>query len=175
MAYAGKTRVAGDAASGIRFLENLAYLVPSYRGYKEKELRREEDSRLRSRVLAKLRVLQTLLDEQADHCTERELAPPAEALGGRVHRIEVVAEGVRYAPYGFSGFFDSDRVREEMLERLLEIDLLVLQDLDEAAEMLRDPPSAPAPRFSAFLTRLDESIERIEARLITRDKILGDF
>ena len=29
------------ASSGSRFLENLAYLVPGYRGYKEKELRQE--------------------------------------------------------------------------------------------------------------------------------------
>ncbi len=39
---------------GHRFLKNLAYLVPGYRGYKDKSLRREEDARLRNRVLGKL-------------------------------------------------------------------------------------------------------------------------
>ena len=44
MSGAGRTDP-GGSASGTRFLENLAYLVPGYRGYKEKELRREEDAR----------------------------------------------------------------------------------------------------------------------------------
>ncbi|MBM3317077.1 MAG: hypothetical protein FJY75_04410, partial [Candidatus Eisenbacteria bacterium] len=40
--------------SGLRFLENLAYLVPGYQGYKERGRRREEDSRLRARVYRRL-------------------------------------------------------------------------------------------------------------------------
>ena len=42
-----------DAAkrpSGLRFLENLAYLVPGYQGYKRRALRQDEDARLRVRV-----------------------------------------------------------------------------------------------------------------------------
>ena len=43
--------------SGLRFLENLAYLVPGYCGYKQWELRREEDSRLRARVFRRIQHL----------------------------------------------------------------------------------------------------------------------
>ena len=50
---------------GTRFLENLAYLVPSYQGYKNRDTRREEDSRLRGRILVKLRTLELLLESSS--------------------------------------------------------------------------------------------------------------
>jgi hypothetical protein len=163
-------------SSGTRFLENLAYLVPGYRGYKEKELRREEDARLRGRVLAKLQVLRKLIEERLTRLTERTLAAEAEQLDRRLRRVESVADAVRYAPYGFSGFFDVDQVREKTLDRLLEADLLLFQDLDEAVEHLEAAPFPPRsrPALTAFLDELDTDLDRIEARLVTRDKILGD-
>jgi hypothetical protein len=175
MSGAGRTDP-GGGTGGIRFLENLAYLVPGYRGYKEKELRREEDARLRGRVLAKLHVVKAIIEERLGCLTEQSLDSGADALDRRLRRAEGVADAVRYAPYGFSGFFDAEQVREETLEKILESDLLLFQDLDETVERLRGAPFPPRTKtaFTAFLTDLDADIERIEARLVARDKILGD-
>ncbi len=165
-----------ERASGGRFFENLAYLVPGYHGYKDKALRREEDSRLRGRALAGLRVLCTLLEERHARLVEQSLDGAAQEYERRLHRLESLAQAIRYAPYGFSGFFEVDRVREETLERLLETDLLLFQDLDEATERLRGAPFPPRTRsaLAAFLEQLDADIERIETRLVLRDKVLGD-
>jgi hypothetical protein len=83
---------------------------------------------------------------------------------------------VRYAPYGFRGFFDAEKVREETLEKILETDLLLFQDLDETVERLRGATFPPRTKtaFTAFLNDLDTDIERVETRLVARDKILGD-
>jgi len=166
----------GKGATGTRFLENLAYLVPGYRGYKEKELRREEDARLRSRVLAKLQVVRSLLADRLARLTEQNLDAAAEAIDRRARRIESLADAVRYAPYGFSGFFDAEKVREETLERVLETDLLLFQDLDDAVERQRGIPFPPRNKAALmeWMEATDADIERIETRLLTRDKILGD-
>ena len=161
---------------GSRFLENLAYLVPGYRGYKEKELRREEDARLRGRVLAKLQLIRGLLEERIGRLAEQSLDSGVEQLERRLRRVEGVADAVRYAPYGFSGFFDAEQVREETLEQLLETDLLLFQDLDDAVERLRGAPFPPRTRsaLAAYVQDLDADLDRTEARLVARDKILGD-
>jgi two-component sensor histidine kinase len=175
MSGAGRTDP-GGSTGGTRFLENLAYLVPGYRGYKEKDLRREEDARLRGRVLAKLQMVKALLEERLGRLSEQSLDSGAEALGRRLRRVEGVADAVRYAPYGFSGFFDAEEIREETLEKILETDLLLFQDLDETVERLRGATFPPRTKttFTAFLNELDADIERIETRLVARDKILGD-
>lgn len=161
---------------GTRFLENLAYLVPGYRGYKEKELRREEDARLRSRVLAKLHEVRNLLDQRMSKLTEGALDAHTEALDKRIRRLETLVDAVRYAPYGFSGFFDAESVREDTLERILESDLLLFQDMDDFSEIVRGTPFPPRSRsgFALFFESIDMNLDRIEHRLIARDKLLGD-
>ena len=166
----------GGSGGGTRFLENLAYLVPGYRGYKDKELRREEDARLRGRVLAKLQVMRALLEDRLAELAADRLDGRVDLVDRRLRRLETLADTVRYAPYGFSGFFDVDKVREDTLERLLETDLLLFQDLDDAVEHLRAAPFPPpsAEAFASLLAAIDKDIEQIETRLVTRDKILGD-
>jgi len=139
-------------------------------------LRREEDARLRGRVLAKLQAVRALLEDRLGRLTEQALEAGAEELDRRLRRTEGVADAVRYAPYGFSGFFDAEKVREETLERLLETDLLLFQDLDDALERLRGAPFPPRTRsaMAAFVQDIDADLDRIEARLVARDKILGD-
>ncbi len=175
MSGAGRTDLR-SSAGGTRFLENLAYLVPGYRGYKEKELRREEDARLRGRVLAKLQIVKAIIEDRLARLTEQSLDSGAESLDRRLRRVEGVADAVRYAPYGFSGFFDVEQVREETLEKILETDLLLFQDLDEMVERLRGAPFPPRTKtaLTNFLADLDADLERVEARLVSRDKLLGD-
>lgn len=162
--------------SGTRFLENLAYLVPGYRGYKGRDSRREEDSRLRSRVLSKLSLVRQMLEDRVGRLTEQSLDSAVEALEQRLRRVEGVSDAVRYAPYGFSGFFEAVRVREETLERILETDLLLFQDLDDTIEHLRGSSFPPRTRtaMASYLDSLDQDIERVETHLVMRDKILGD-
>ena len=169
-------RPKGAGSTGTRFLENLAYLVPGYRGYKEKELRREEDARLRSRVLAKLRLIQTSLEDRLARLADSSLSKGVEVFDQRIGRIEGIANAVRFAPYGFSGFFDAQKVREETLEQVLECDLLLFQDLEDTTDLVQNfsPPSRGRSALESFLEALDGHIRKIETRLVERDKVLGD-
>ena len=164
-----------STGSGDRFLANLAYLVPGYRGYKEQGLRRQEDARLRSRVMTRLGDVKTLLVNRLDTLQEVNLEAAAIQLAARITRIENLLAAVRYAPYGFVGFFDVAVIGEDQLEQILEIDLLLFQDLDDTAEMVRGTPFPPPnlPSFVRFFQDVDAALERIETRLVSRDKLLG--
>jgi hypothetical protein len=121
-------------------------------------------------------MLKALIEERLERLSEQSLDSGAEALDRRLRRIEGVADAVRYAPYGFSGFFDAVTIREDTLEKILETDLLLFQDLDEAVERLRGATFPPRTKtaFTSFLSDLDADVERVEARLVARDKTLGD-
>ncbi|MFN8548986.1 MAG: hypothetical protein U0527_13725 [Candidatus Eisenbacteria bacterium] len=131
---------------------------------------------MRSRVLAKLHEVHGLLEARMSKLTEGALDTHAEALDKRLRRMEGLADAVRYAPYGFSGFFDAESVREDTLERILETDLLLFQDMDDFSEATRGAPFPPRHRtgFTLFFEGIDQALDRIEHRLIARDKLLGD-
>jgi hypothetical protein len=163
--------------AGSRFLENLAYIVPGYQGYKDPANRREEDSRLRSRVIQGIAAIRTKLALLIGAAEALDAAPNLmEAFEARVQRLDGISDVVRYAPYGFTGFFDALDVREDSLERVLESDLLLFQDLDGLEELLERPslPVRTGPKRAAFLRSLDEAADDLERHLVLRDKILGD-
>jgi hypothetical protein len=168
-------RTPGRNDGGTRFLRNLAYLVPGYRGYKEKDLRREEDARLRSRVIGHLGEIREILHQRVERLRELSLESAERHLDARHARVEGLIRAVRFAPYGFAGFFDAGEIREETLEMILEIDLLLFQDLDDATEMLRGAPFPPSTEtvFGRYFGTIDHALDRIEHRLVARDKLLG--
>jgi hypothetical protein len=163
-------------SSGARFLANLAYLVPGYSGYRERDRRREEDSRLRSLVLGRLVEIRGGLTEILSALPDAKPTSWSDRLEERARKLDVIADAVRYAPYGFSGFFDATEIREDTLERILEADLLLFDDLDAIEALLgaAPPHHAGGAALQSFLTALDEAIDRLERHLIQRDKVLGD-
>jgi len=162
--------------SGLRFLENLAYLVPSYEGYKLPERRREEDSRLRALVADKLLHLQGAFEQIHERWAADEVGGLLEQLERRAQRLQTIAEAVRYSPYSSTGFFANDAAAEQQIESILEADLLILEDLDRAEEYLERCclTVTTAPRTArAFFRAVDEDLGRLERHLIMREKILA--
>lgn len=162
--------------AGTRFLENLAYLVPGYRGYKDKERRREEDSRLRSLLLRRLSEIRGMLVDILARAAEDPDSVDTEPMDERIEAIGSLSDTIRYAPYGFSGFFDAWEIAEGSLERILEVDLLLFEDLDLIEQVVLRAESIGKNQavMDEFLTSLDELTTRFEHHLIQRDKILGD-
>lgn len=163
-------------SSGLRFLENLAYLVPGYHGYKRRELRQEEDSRLRARVHAKLVQMTQALEEIRERWSGESRGTHMDQLHQRRLRLQSIADSVRYSPYGFKGFFDTDPLNRQILDQLLEADLLILDDLAAAEVHLAQNGCSvtTAPRTSrCFFRDLDEVLCQLEGHLIMREKILA--
>ncbi len=167
---------ASDRPAGSRFLENLAHLVPGYAGYREKDHRRDEDARLRSRLLQRLLEIRGCLSNLVSGSGLESSAGCSEHLESRAARLDGIADAIRYAPYGFSGFFDAATIREDALDRILEADLLLFYDLDAIERACERIAAHPRPngRFREAIEEADRAIEGLERHLIVRDKLLGD-
>jgi uncharacterized protein YoxC len=120
-----------DAAMG--GLERLIAKVPGYKGYKEKELRREADKMLRMEVAAKL-------DDQRKRLSELQMQLISQAqieylddLERAVMKLQLLIDRVRTASYGYGGLFDAVKVKEEQLDALYEYDNKMLDFVDDIA------------------------------------------
>ena len=143
--------------------------IPGYRGYHEKEARRDADGALR-RALAQdytaqhqrlPRVQQTLL---AAHRLDQ-LAPVDQAAG----RLQHFIDRLRTATYGYAGLRDAIPVDERALDQLYQFDLALADGVDEiggkieAVEQAADGGDLHAP-----LAALNSTIADLQARFDAR-------
>jgi hypothetical protein len=160
--------------NGLRFLENLAYLVPGSRGYRRRELRREEDSRLRARVNEEMRQALQELEQVHQRWRSHAAAAHLDELDRQRLRLMTLCTAVRQGPYDHWSFFETDELRETTIECILEADLLILQDLAESREHVSVGTAPGAPRRAGpFLQELVAHLDRLEQHLIMRERVLA--
>lgn len=143
-----------DEMSG---LEKLVSKIPGYKGYKEKEQRREADKLLREHIANRLRTVKTQLDGlQTDLISAGKIDLLDEA-GSASTQLQTFIDRLRTASYGYSGLFDAVRVKEDDLDRVYEFDASLLSYAD---------------RLEGAIGRAREGLEGEDARsliLLIRD------
>ncbi|MCS7287184.1 MAG: hypothetical protein RMK30_09200 [Anaerolineae bacterium] len=110
----------------LRGLEKLALSIPGFKGYKEKEIRREADRLLRQHVASVLEEARGLLQETQIMVMQRGKIGLLDDLERAVMKLQNTADRLRTASYGYSGFFDAVKIREEELDALYDFDLSLL-------------------------------------------------
>lgn len=96
--------------------------IPGFRGYQDKEVRREADKLLRQHLAA-------AFQEQRDRLSALQARLAATRRLGEVARLEMgiakvtrLADRLRSASYGYAGWFDAVSVHADELDRLYEYD-----------------------------------------------------
>ncbi|MFP4345870.1 MAG: hypothetical protein ACLFU8_14335 [Anaerolineales bacterium] len=137
--------------------KGIAEVVPGYKGYKQKEMRREADKLLREAIASRMRTVKTKLDAlQQDLISSGKFDLLDEAEGAAT-QLQTFIDRVRTAAYGYAGLFDAVRVQEEDLDRLYEYDALLMDYVD---------------RVEGAISRAREVVETEEVRshiLLIRD------
>jgi hypothetical protein len=97
--------------------------IPGYRGYKEKELRREADKLLRDRIAAGVAEEVRRLSGLKLELTNRGQLMALPDFERATTKLQRFADQVRTASYGYAGLFDAVKVEEGELNALYEYDL----------------------------------------------------
>ncbi len=112
----------------LRLLEKLELIIPGFKGYKQKEIRREQDKALRNRLVKALEGLKyDLVGMEDEHPDDLELIKNVEALIARVQKLE---DEIEHADYGYAGFFDLIHIDEDKLDQIYEHDLKMFELID---------------------------------------------
>ena len=128
-----KKDVYAEAKSQMRLSERIVAAIPGFRGYKEKELRRESDKLIRNHLHRKLSESKDDLKSVFQKLSDRryfDVLTDMDRLMAKVDRIE---EKVNHASYGYSGFFDVVKVKEENLDRMIDFDNKLVDAVDGLA------------------------------------------
>lgn len=164
-----------EEARGQRnWLERLGDKIPGYRGFQDRELRRDVDRTLREHLASELGRLKTVLRDRSRAWVD---AGKIGALNGfdRLDRqLDGLSQAIRFSDYGASGLFDPVKIGDAELQRLYEFDLSVVNDL---AQLESDVATLPAPGGedpAAALDRLLQEARALDGKWRQREQVISN-
>jgi hypothetical protein len=82
---------------------------------------------LRERITGKLRAVKDVLNEKGQSVTKSGDLGPLDEIARVDKRLEKLSDSIRYAEYGYSGFFDQKEISERTLRSIYEADLDLME------------------------------------------------
>lgn len=159
------------ARAGQNPLEQIANAIPGFRGYREKELRRDADRLQREYLASRLEQAKKSFDGLAAAASRTGALDAINDVETARKRLDKVVARIRYADRGYAGFFDTIKVDEAALERVYRFDLGLLQGVEEALRTATGAAAAPNPVQAVrdTVARLDA----LDSALAERESILA--
>ena len=103
-------------------IDKIVKKIPGFSGYFIKEERRENDKRLREKIFHDLDKIKSVLNEIGIRVTKSDDLSLLDEIERVRKRLEKLRDSIRYANYGYSGFFDQKDVGEETLVSVYKVD-----------------------------------------------------
>lgn len=132
-------KVRSEMKGEMSLVERIAMYIPVYRGYREKNLRREEDRAVRNEVARSIQGTKAdLATIQRQLVGQPDLLLDMERVRTKVDRYDVM---VRKAVNGYSAFHTAVKISEDDLDALVRWDAKLVDDIQllrqATADLLR--------------------------------------
>ena len=148
-------------------LESLIRHVPGFRGYLDREERRESDHLVRKWMADRLQQCKQGLDDYLRTLVEAgkldELSPFEQFRS----RLDGLINRIRSADRGYSGMFDLVKVQEAELDQVYQLDTAMVNDvtaLAEIVEQLATQTDAPKVIASNLLKKIADADQQLAKR-----------
>ena len=166
------------AKEEMRLSERILAELPGFRGYKEKEIRRETDKLVRNHVYLKLTEVRDDLKDVFQKLSDRRLYEVLTDMDRFIMRFDRVAEKINHASYGYAGFFNVLKIEEEKLDKMVTFDdgLIdyVKKIIDETNVFKGEVRKQEFERVREHIQKLSDSLELLEGTFDEREEtILG--
>ena len=128
--------VYAQAKSEMRLSERIAAALPGFRGYKEKELRRESDKLIRTHLALKLSKGKDTVRSISQRIADKRYLDILTDIDRLTAKMDRITEKVNHASYGYSGFFDIVKVKEDNLDRMIAYDNQLLEGVNSLTDQI---------------------------------------
>ena len=166
----------GKAKDEMRLSERILAELPGFRGYKEKELRRESDKLIRNNLYEKLMKARSDLKEVFQQLSQQRRFEVLTDMDILVTKYDRVAEKINHASYGYAGFFNVLKVDEEKLDKMIEFDAQLVDEVqaivDEASAFKKDTGNKVFENAKDHIQKTNETLETLEDTFDERGEII---
>ena len=151
------------------YLEKIASHIPGVAGYREREMRRETDRRIREFLALRLDEGRASLNAVRNAATDAGELKMLDAIGRLDRIVQKSVSSLRYADYGFSGLFDQLKIGQAELDRIYAYDAGLVDDVVVLADGLRKI-SGTVPEIATLVT-LAGTAEQLDLKVARRREL----
>jgi len=160
----------------MRLSERLLAEIPGFRGYKQKEIRRESDKLIRNHLTMKLTIartnFKTIFQRMADN-RQLDVLTDMDRLSAKFDRV---IERISHASYGYTGFFDAVKIQEAALDRMTSFDNQLIDQVNGiATEVDAFKAEVSKQNFANAKDRvqnLTDTVEALDETLGKREEVI---
>jgi hypothetical protein len=160
----------------MRLSERIAAAIPGFRGYKEKELRRESDRLIRNHLSLKLSATKDDLKQIFQKISDRRYFDVLTDMDRLVAKIDRITAKIDHASYGYTGFFNAIKVNEENLDRMIDFDNQLIESVDtlngEVGAFKAELTSGDTKNMKNRILTITDKIEGIESAFDKRQEVI---
>ena len=120
------------------WIERLSDKIPGYSGYVDRERRRDIDKLHREHLADRLRSLKAPLTEEMRDLTSGGRLFEIGPVDSAIKKLDHLENRVRFASYGYAGFFDVVKIEQQQLDSLYRFDLKLVEEVDKIEALARD-------------------------------------
>lgn len=155
-------------------LQELMMKIPGYEGYHNREARRDADKIQRTFLADNLKKAKSKMVYLSGPLSR---SPNLEHVGeiDRISKIfDKVIDRIRYADYGYAGFFDALKINEEELDKLYEFDGSLANYISVISESLIALESAvdSGEGIKEKLKSTEKLIKELDIKFDEREKLI---
>ncbi len=152
-------------------IETIGRHIPGFRGYLEREYRRDSDKLQRDWLADRLQRSKRSIDDVINRLTDAGHLDSLPACDRLRARLDKLMGRIRGAMRGYSGFFDLVNVDEALLDRVYEHDVKMMDQVEALAESVESLPADPTALRQAIDRSLGQ-LEKVEQEFQMRVDIL---
>ena len=162
-----RSRIIGYECS----FQRLASYIPGFAGYRERGIRRKADELVRQHLVGLLDDLiaraQQIVGQWADAGKVAGL-DKLDRVGARLRRAR---DDLRYADYGYTGWWDAAKIKEDELNNMYAYDLKMREQIVAIDGAVQDLATATEEDLAAKMAAMDEQVARLQDAITHREEI----
>ena len=148
----------------LNIFDKIGSLIPGYRGYSERDSRRNCDKQLRSVLSLRLYECENILVKKINEAITNSNKPLMRKIEVCRKSINTTQSKVNYASYGASSFFGDHQIKEDELMKIYHFDLDITEIVSEIEDtILEDDTDA-----------IIKKLTKLESLLISRNHFIRE-
>jgi hypothetical protein len=155
-------------------LERLGDKIPGFRGFQDRELRRDVDKMQREHLSTEVGRLKAALRDKARSYTDAGKIGALSAFDRLDRQLDGLSQAVRFSDYGASGLFDAVKIGDAELQRLYEFDLSVLQDVEDLGGLVAAVPNPGGDDPAKALEPVQQRVRVLEDKWKQRELVISN-